>query len=521
MKLKKIEKKKQNILLILDGFGLADFKKIGNAVTPKTAPNVFGYMKTYASSTLKASGRDVGLFASQAGNSEAGHFNIGGGRIVKQDLLIISEAIENGTFFKNEAFDQALFHAQKYDRPVHVIGLLTDGHSAHSHPDHLYALLEYFRRKQQKKVYLHLFTDGRDSSPHAVATFLKDLRKRMKNGEEIASIIGRFYAMDRNKIWERTERTYDALVYGKGFTAESAEEAIAQAYNRGETDEYIQPTIVTKNKKPIATIESNDVVFFFNARSDRTRQLTKMFVQKDFCTKNKCDFNLSKGPHNTRFVAMTDFGPDLPGIFTAFPSPDISNALPKAIGENCSQLYISETEKYAHVTYFINGGYADPVNGEKRELVASTGNYSYADRPEMSSAELTKRILSHVRSHDYDLIVVNFPNADMVGHTGNFEAAKKAVKCVDSHVKEIVDFVLKIEGTVMIIADHGNAEEMINADTGEMMTGHTRNSVPCIIVSKDMKGRKMKCGRLADVAPTLLKLMGIKKPKEMTGKALI
>ncbi len=514
-----IAKKPSVLLIILDGFGLAAASNPGNAITPKTAPNIFSYIKKYPSTTLTAHGKAVGLFPNQEGNSEAGHFNIGSGRVVEQDLVRISRAIKDGTFYKNEAFRQALFHAKKYQSRVHIMGLLTDNQSAHAIPEHLYAMLDYFRREKQKEVYLHLFTDGRDSSPHAAVTYLKELRAHMKNGEKIATMMGRFYAMDRNKIWERTERAYDAMVMGKGCAAMSAEEAIEQAYNRGETDEYICPTVMMEKDAPVATIQNHDVIYFYNARSDRARQITKAFVQRDFEHHNPGAFKRKKILADSRFVAMTDFGPDLPGIFTAFPSPDIPNALAKVIGEAYRQLYISETEKYAHVTYFINGGYAEPINGEARELVRSPKQYSYAEKPEMSAAKLTRRVLECLKKDTYNFICINFPNADMVGHTGDFAAAVQAIGTIDAAVAELSQATLRKGGQVFVTADHGNAEEMQNLATGEIMTEHTTNPVPFIWIG-GKTALKRKKGTLADVAPTLLKAMGIKKPKEMTGKPL-
>jgi len=509
------------VLIILDGFGLAAPDDPGNAITPDTAPAFFRYREEYPSASLVAHGKDVGLFPDQEGNSEAGHFNIGAGRIVEQDLVHVQRAIDDGTFFKNEAFHQALYHVQKYKTSVHLMGLLTNGQSAHAHPEHLYALLEYFREKEFGNVYLHLFTDGRDSGPHAAVSYLQKLRSFMKNGERIASVTGRFYGMDRNKMWERTERAYNAMVLGEGKTATSAEEAIAQAYNRGETDEYIQPTVIVRDGEPVATITDNDAIFFFNCRSDRARQITKAFVQhEEFQAHNPEAFKRKVQPQNIRFVAMTDFGPDLEGIFTAFPSPDVNNGLVLAIEEQRDQLYISETEKYAHVTYFINGGYAQPVNGEKRELVASTGEYSYADKPEMRCKQVTDKVVNYLKKGQYDYIVVNYPNADMLGHTGNLAAAQKGILAMDKQVERLVEEVLERGGQVMITADHGNAEEMYNQTTGEIMTEHTTNPVPCVMIGADYKGVQLKDGRLADVAPTLLKMMDISKPPDMTGKAL-
>ena len=511
------------LLIILDGFGLSHQKNQGNAITAATAPHIFGYMDEYSSTTLIAHGKDVGLFPNQEGNSEAGHLNIGAGRLVKQDLVRISDAIADGTFFKNESFDQALFHAEKYHSAVHVMGILTNGQSAHAHNEHLYALLKYFDKKNFSRVFLHIFTDGRDSPPHSAVGYLRELCSQKPRCKiTIASVTGRFYAMDRNKIWERTELAYNAIVMGKAkYTARFAEEAVGNAYNRGETDEYISPTvIVDDNNKPVAPIQDHDVIYFFNARSDRARQLTKALIQKNFQKENQGAFKRKKWPKNIRLVAMTDFGPDLPGVFTAFPSPDEPNCLAKAIGDQYRQLYISETEKYAHMTYFINGGYAEPINGEVRELIKSHKKYSYADEPQMNGKEVIERILGHLDNDDYNFVAVNFPNADMVGHTGNVEAAKKAVSYLDDDVKKLVDAFLKKDGLIMITADHGNAEKMIDPETGEVFTEHTTSPVPLIVISRDEKKIKLKKGRLADVAPTLLKLMGVKKPKEMTGKTL-
>ena len=344
----------------------------------------------------------------------------------------------------------------------------------------------------------------------------------MKNGEKIATIMGRFYAMDRNKIWERTRVAYDAMVLGQGqCTAASAEEAVEQSYNRGETDEYICPTVILENGQPVTRIRDNDAIFFFNARSDRARQLTKAFVQREnFEAHNAGVWHREHLPENIRFVAMTDFCPDLPGTLTAFPSPEIDWALAKAIGDAYRQLYISETEKYAHVTYFVNGGYAQPINGEKRELVASGNVYSYAKRPDMHAKELTNKIISYIKSDKYNFICINYPNADMVGHTGNFAAAERAVATLDREVGRLARAVLQLGGQLLIVADHGNAEEMVNLKTGEIWTEHTTNPVPCILVRKDAQRIQLKKGKLADVAPTLLKLMGREKPKEMTGQSL-
>lgn len=517
----KIKGAQPTLFIILDGFGIANIKNKGNAITPHNAPNIFSYMKDYSNSKLIAHGKDVGLFAGQPGNSEAGHLNIGSGRVVKQDIVMISDAIEDGTFFKNEALHQGILHAKERTSNIHIMGLLTDGHSAHAHPDHMYALLAYCRKHTIKKVFLHLFADGRDSTPHSAIEYLSALRKNMRNGEKIASISGRFYAMDRAKQWDRTEKAYEALVEGKGLIAQSAEEAIMSAYNRGENDEYIQPTIIVERNKPIATIKDNDVIIFFNTRSDRARQLTKALVQNQFNPKNPGSFKRAKVLENLKFIAMTDFGPDLEHVLTAFPSADVENCLAKAIGDRYKQLYISESEKYAHVTYFINGGYPEPINGEHRELLPSTKHHSFVEKPEMRTNDITKKIISYVEKGKYDFIAANFPNADMLGHTGNLEATEKAIRIIDENVQKLVSVFLQKKGRVVIVGDHGNAEKMIDPETGKILTEHSTNPVPFIIIDKNARGGKLKNGRLADIAPTLLELMGIPKPKEMTGKSLL
>jgi 2,3-bisphosphoglycerate-independent phosphoglycerate mutase len=515
--------KTPTVLIILDGFGLAPVTQIGNAITPETAPHMFGYMKEYPSTEVLAHGAAVGLANGQQGNSEAGHFNIGAGRVVEQDLMRIWRSVADGTFFKNESFKQGLLHAQETGGNIHVLGLLTGDQSAHADPNHLIALLDYFKRNYFDRVYLHLFTDGRDSSPHSALTHYSALKPYLMHEHQVVTLGGRFYGMDRNKLWERTELAYDQMLCGTAaYRAESVEAAIEQAYNRGETDEYITPTIVRPVGSPSVTIKDGDSVFFYNARSDRARQLTKAFVQPDFETKNPGAFSRCRVLNNLKFVAMTDFGPDLPGVLTAFPSPDITHGLTDTVGEYYSQLYISETEKYAHVTYFLNGGFPEPVHGEDRELVRSPDQYSYADFPEMKSADVVAKVLDAIDHKTHDVIIVNIPNADMVGHTGNFEAGKRAVRAADWAVHEIVERVLAHDGQVLITADHGNAEQMIHPSTHEIMTEHTTNPVPCIYISAHPKSTRLADhGKLADIAPTLLDMLDIPKPKEMTGSSLL
>jgi 2,3-bisphosphoglycerate-independent phosphoglycerate mutase len=515
--------KKPTVLIILDGWGVAP-PDPGNAVTLAKTPTMTALWKEFPHTLLTAHGKKVGLPNKQEGNSEAGHMNLSAGWIVKQDAVYINESIKDGTFFKNTAFLEAIRHAKKYQSKIHVMGLLSNGESAHSFPSHIYSLLNLLNQyEEEKKVFLHLFTDGRDSSRFAAIKLLPKLKKHFHNGEQIASIMGRFYAMDRIKRWPRIEAAYNAMVAGEGVTAESAEAAISSAYNRGETDEFIRPTVITNDHKPIATIDDNDAIIFFNLRSDRAREITKTFVQKDFTKKNKGSFKRKKIPRNIIFTAMTDFGPDLPRILTAYPSHNILSALPAVLREK-KQVYIAEAEKYAHVTYFFNGGNADAVYNEERVRIPSPAIPHYEDKPEMNAEKVTKEVRRRVDSGQYDFVTVNFCNPDMIGHTGNLSAGIKAVHVVDKCVGKIIRGVWRKEGTTIITADHGNVEEMINLKTGEVDTEHSINPVPFIIVGPCFKNQRKKTlpkGVLANVAPTVLDIMGITTPREMTKKSLI
>lgn len=519
---KKQEKKSPFVLIILDGFGLAP-PSPSNAITKTTAKRIFGYMDRYPTAQLTAHGKDVGLFSGQEGNSEAGHLAIGSGRVIKQDAVVISDAIDSGIFFKNHALLHAMNHVKKKrSATLHLMGLLTNGDSAHAHPEHLYALLDMAYRKSVRNVAIHLFTDGRDSSPHGAAKFLKELRDHMYPGQYIRSVMGRFYAMDRSKVWSRTQAAYEALVDCKGHIAESPEAAASLAYNRGETDEFIRPTLIVEDGEGPMCIKDGDGIIFFNSRSDRARQLTKAFLQPDFQKMNHGGFQRSRMVKDVPFVAMSEFGPDLPDIITAFPTEDVPNCLAKAIGHERKQLFIAETEKYAHITYFLNGGYPKPINGEDQEFVLSRGDDTYAKYPQMYASKVTDNILGYFEKEKYDFVCVNYPNADIVGHTGNVNAAKEAVKAVDKEVCRLVSYVLRHGGTAVITADHGNAEYMKNPHTGEVVTEHTTNPVPCIVINKELIGKRIrKRGTLADVAPTVLKLLGRKKPADMTGTSLL
>ncbi len=514
--------KRPIVLIILDGWGIAP--KNGNAIDRADTKFYDRVWKEYIHSKLWTHGRYVGLHHGQAGNSEAGHMNIGAGRIVKQDTLYISESIQDGTFFKNTAFLETLKHAKKYKTTLHLMGLLSNGESAHSSPDHLYALLDLAHEQGIKKTYLHLFTDGRDSSPYAAPKLLDKLKKHMYPEQKIASIIGRFYAMDRNKYWDRTEKAYNLLVNGEGLIAPSAGEAILRAYNRGESDEFIAPTVITKNHKPLATIDDNDVIIFFNLRSDRARQLAKPFVQPNFEKQNHGTFKRKNKPENIRFCALTDFGPDLPHILTAFPSRDVVNALPEVL-KSYKQFYVAESEKFAHITYFFNGGHADTQFGEERKRIPSPKTARYNEVPEMSAFKIKDEVIKRFQKDKYDFIGINFANPDMMGHTGDIKAAEKAVESVDQCMEEIEKEVSKKGGVLIITADHGNVEEMHNKETGEVITEHSENPVPLIVIGKDYKINKHKKlraqGKLGDIAPTILKIMNIKKPDEMTGNSFL
>ena len=514
------------LLLVLDGWGIAP-KSEANAIELAKKPNYDHILEKYAHTQLIAHGKDVGLPPDQPGNSEAGHMNIGAGRAVDQDCVYISKAINTGKFFKNPAFEEAYVHIQKNNSNLHIMGLLSDGESAHSDPDHLLALLSWTRRKKIKNVYLHLFTDGRDSVPHGSLKMVEALMRSLKNketkngirtGEWIATIMGRFYAMDRKKEWSRTQAAYDAMVSAEGIKIKSPQAAITQSYNRGETDEFIKPYVIYRQNKPIAKIQDKDTIIFFNLRSDRARQLAKAFVQDDFNDLNPDSFKRKKVLKDVLFVAMTDFGPDLGQIITAFPSEDIKATLPMIL-EKKKQLYIAEKEKYAHVTYFFNGGYADLVNGEDRIVLDSPDVVSYDEVPEMSTRKITARVLKVI--DNYDFITINFANADMIAHSGNIKACIKAVEVIDESIGKLTEAVLKRDGILIITSDHGNAENMLDLETKEMYTEHTTNPVPFILIEKSDSKRRLQKGKLADIAPTVLKIFNIKKPKEMTGKSLI
>ncbi|PLX21918.1 2,3-bisphosphoglycerate-independent phosphoglycerate mutase [Candidatus Parcubacteria bacterium] len=511
------KKKTPLILIVLDGWGLSD-KKEGNAISLAKTPFYDGLLKKFPNTSIFAHGKHVGLPDGQIGNSEAGHMNIGAGRLVEQDVVKISKSIDNGTFYKNAAFLEIINHVKKNKSGLHLMGLISNGMSPHSDPGHLFALLELARKKKVSKIYLHLFTDGRDSPRYASLNLVHELEKKLKKNEKIVSIMGRFYAMDRKKDWERTEKSYNMLVLGEGIKTENAKEAITQAYNRGESDEYIKPSIVGDDKG--SRISNNDGIIFFNLRSDRARQLAKTFVQSKFHLQNENSFKLKRKLKNIHFVSMTDFGPDLGNIFTAYPSVDLKETLPMVL-EGHRQLYLAETEKYAHVTYFFNGGYPGIVDGEDQKMIPSPHVEKYNKTPAMSSEGLTKHILKTIAKNKYEFTMVNFAAPDMVGHTGDLNAGIKCCEAIDRSLKRIVPAYLKKGGAVMVTADHGNIEKMLNPKTKEIYTEHTTNKVPFIFISKNNKVELKRSGALCDMAPTVLDFFEIKKPKLMTGRTLI
>ena len=524
----KIRINKKIILIILDGWGIAP-PGSGNMVDQAYTPIFDALKEKYSYTELCASGECVGLMKGQPGNSEAGHLNLGAGRVVEDDSVTINKSIKNRTFFKNPSFYEGLRHSREYHSKIHLMGLVTEESSAHSCPEHWEAMLKFLAKEEVPRVYLHLFTDGRDSSQHAALKIIEKFKKKInfphRTGRltghlktEVASVIGRFYAMDRKKDWENIRKAYELLVLGYGLRAKDIREAIISGYNRHETDEYISGTVIVKDEKPVALIGENDVVIFMNLRSDRARELTKAFVQTDFVLKNPGAFQREK-IENLFFIALTDFGPDLNHTRTAYPSIDIKNSLPIWLN-GIKQYYIAETEKYAHVTFFFNGGYDHPVAGEKREMIPSPDVPHYDLKPEMSAFKITSRLLEILHQESPEFILVNFANPDMLGHTGNLEATRKGVEIVDQCLGKVVEGAREKNYLVIVTADHGNAEDKIDPLTHEIKPFHTSNPVPFIIVS-DEKYKLIKGGTIGNVAPTVLDLMGIKKPEEMTESLII
>lgn len=514
-------KKPTNILIILDGWGVA-LKNKGNAIELAKKPFFDSLVKKYPYTILNATGLAVGLSENERSGSEAGHLNIGAGRIIKQDSQIINEDIESRKFFKNPRILRAINHVIANKTSLHVIGLLSDMDSPHSDPRHLYALLKLAKEKGVKRLYLHFFTDGRDTYRKMAISCLKNFKSEAKKIGigEIATIGGRYYGMDRVKHWDRLQRAYDAMVLGEGPKNYSAEEAVESSYKNGLSDEFIIPTvIVNKKSKPIAKIKNNDTLIFFNVRGDRARQFVKLFVLNDIIGyENHPRYKLK----NVFVCTLTDYGPDLP-VQVAYSSQAVENTLPYVM-RHFKQLYISEDEKYPHITYFLNGGHKDPVGGEDREQIPSLNVFSYDQQPEMSAEDITEVIVSNIKYNVYDFIAVNYANADMIGHTGNLKAAVMAVEFLDKCLKKVVEKIIESGGMAVVTADHGNADEMIDLKTGEVLTMHSKNPVPFILAKDGLN--KENCilqsnGVLGNVVPTMLDVLGVEKPKEMILRSLI
>ena len=505
---------KITMLMILDGFG-ENAEEKGNAVKLANTPNIDKLMKQYPTTRIAASGLAVGLPEGQMGNSEVGHTNIGAGRIVYQELTRITKSIEDGDFFSNEEFVNAIENCKKNNSKLHILGLVSDG-GVHSHIRHLFGLLEMAKRRDFEDVYIHCFLDGRDTPPASAENYITVLEEKMKEKGigKIATISGRFYAMDRDKRWERVKKAYDAIVNGEGNKQANAINAIEGSYQKEVFDEFVEPTVITNGDKPTATISDGDSVIFFNFRPDRARQLTRAIVDPDFD-----GFETKK--IKTYFVCFTNYDETMPNVHIAFKKEQIKNTLGEVIcKQGGKQLRIAETEKYAHVTFFFNGGEEKQYEGEDRILVPSPKVETYDLKPEMSAFEVTEKVLEAIESEKYNCIILNFANPDMVGHTGNLEAAIKAVETIDECAGKIVNAIKSKKGNLIITADHGNAEQMIDLKTGEPHTAHTTNLVPLILIS-EKEGLKLKQGKLADLAPTILELMNIEKPEEMTGESLI
>ena len=507
-------KKNLTMLAILDGWGINE-KEEANAVKLANTPNLDSIISQYPNTKIKTSGLDVGLPEGQMGNSEVGHTNIGAGRIVYQELTRITKSIKDGDFFEKKEFLDAINYCKKHNSDLHLYGLLSNG-GVHSHNTHLYALLELCKMQEFDRAYVHCFLDGRDTPPASGESFIAELEDKIKEigVGKIATIMGRYYAMDRDKRWDRVELAYNAMALGEGLTATSAINAIEAAYQREEFDEFVKPTVIVENEKPLATIKQNDSIIFFNFRPDRAREITRVFVDKAFD-------GFEKKFQYVNYVCMTQYDETMPGVEIAFKPTNIENTFGEYISKNgYTQLRIAETEKYAHVTFFFNGGNEVKYEGEDRILVESPKVATYDMKPEMSAYEVTDKVVDVIRKNETDVIILNFANCDMVGHTGSLDAAIKAVETVDECIGKIVTEVLKVDGTIMITADHGNAEQMVDYTTGDPHTAHTTTPVP-LIIAGSKEDIRLKEGRLADIAPTMLELMGLEKPEEMTGESLI
>ncbi len=509
--------KKPTVLMILDGYGLNKNSK-GNAVIEANTPVLDDLMANCPFVEGNASGMAVGLPEGQMGNSEVGHLNMGAGRIVYQELTRITKEIQDGTFFENPALLDAVNNCKQNNSALHMFGLVSDG-GVHSHNTHIYGLLELAKRSNLSKVYVHCFLDGRDTPPASGKGYVEELEAKMKEigVGEVASVMGRYFAMDRDNNYDRVKTAYDALTKGEGLTAESGPAGIQASYDRSENDEFVRPTVVVKDGKPVATIQDGDSVIFYNFRPDRAREITRSFCDDDFK-----GFSREKRL-NITFVCFSDYDPTIPNKEVAFHKISVTNTFGEWLAANSmTQARIAETEKYAHVTFFFNGGVEAPNKGEDRILVNSPKDVATYDlKPQMSAYEVCDKLVEAIKADKYDVIIINFANPDMVGHTGVEEAAIKAVEAVDECVGRAVAAVKEVGGSMFICADHGNAEQLIDYETGEPFTAHTTNPVPFILVNYNPAYTLREGGCLADIIPTLIQMMGKEQPVEMTGKSLL
>ncbi|MCX4363246.1 MAG: 2,3-bisphosphoglycerate-independent phosphoglycerate mutase [Clostridia bacterium] len=504
-------------LIIMDGYGINEFGE-NNAISPVTSPEVLKIIMDNPSTQLMASGLAVGLPDGQMGNSEVGHLNIGAGRVIFQDLPKISKAISDGDFFTNSALVDAMNNAKQDGKSLHIMGLVSDG-GVHSHTEHLYATVKMAKDMGVKNTYIHCFMDGRDVSPISGKGFIQELSDYLTklNYGKIATISGRFYAMDRDNIWERVSKAYAALVDGQGVE-DNAVDAMQNSYDKGVTDEFMLPTVITENGKPTATINKGDSVIFFNYRPDRARQITRSFIFKDFN-----GFERAKGFLAPKFVSFTTYDATFEGkLEVAFKKERYTNTLGEFLSkQGVKQFRIAETQNYAHVTFFFNGGVEAPNDGEDRILIDSPKIATFDMKPEMSAYEVCDKACEVIKSGKYQVMILNFANCDMVGHTGIMQAAQKAVKVTDECVKKVLDAIEEVGGQALLTADHGNCDYMFDADTKAPFTAHTTNPVPFVVIGADGVKALKDGGKLCDIAPTMLDMMGLEIPKEMTGKSLL
>jgi 2,3-bisphosphoglycerate-independent phosphoglycerate mutase len=513
------------VLIVMDGWGINP-RTEGNAIALARTPNIDKLAREWPHTSIRTSGEAVGLPEGQMGNSEVGHQNIGAGKRVLQDYTRVNESIKDGSFFHNPALLKAIEHVKKNQSRLHICGLLGNG-GVHAHELHLEALLQLAKLHEIEHIYIHSFTDGRDTSPTGGIEFMQQLQARAheiggEHAAQVATVSGRYYAMDRDNRWDRTALTYFAMTRAEGRRAKSAVDAIQQSYDQNVTDEFIIPAVIMQDNDPVAVVKAGDALIHYNFRPDRARQLTKAFVLKELPPQAEGKFNRGPRLADLQYVMMTEYEEGLDAE-VAFRADEVDMPLARVISEHgLRQFHTAETEKYAHVTYFINGRRETPFPGEDRLLVPSPKVPTYDLQPEMSAAGVTDTAVEHIRSGQYDLVIMNYANADMVGHTGVIEAAIKAVEAVDTGVGRVVEATLAVGGGLLITADHGNAEQLIEYDTGKPFTAHTTYPVPLyLVVPQFAHARLRKDGILADVAPTILQVLGIAQPKDMTGRSLI